>query len=85
MSIDIKSKWYITKKAGGINPCIQGNNKYGLRPFEGSVLPNCIGFATGYLNELLKEKSCHYLGNYKYAEGIKEGAKNSDILISPLP
>lgn len=85
MGIDIRSKWYITKKAGGINPCIEGNNKYKLRPFSGSVLPNCIGFATGYLNELLGLNSCKFLGNYKYAEGIKEGAKNSDCQITTKP
>ena len=83
--IDIKSKWYITKKAGGINPCIEGNNKYKLRPFSGSVLPNCIGLATGLLNSLLGENSCRYLGNYKYAEGIKEGAKNSSCDITSKP
>ena len=85
MSIDIHSKFYITKKAGGINPCIEGNNKYGLRPFSGSVLPNCIGLATGYLNQLLGLSSCKYLGNYKYAEGIKEGAKDSDCQITKDP
>ena len=41
---DIYSQYYITTAYGGWSPCIEGNNNYGLRPFAGSVLPNCVGY-----------------------------------------
>lgn len=41
---DIYSNYYIMQSYGGWSPCIQGNNAHGLRPFAGSVLPNCTGF-----------------------------------------
>ena len=63
MEYDIKAKYYITKENGGWSPCISGNNASGLRPFDGSVLPNCVGWATGRFNELLKLNECKYLGN----------------------
>lgn len=63
MDIDIRSKYYIRKSAGGFSPCIEGNGAFGLRPFSGSVLPNCVGFATGRFNEKLELGSCKYLGN----------------------
>lgn len=55
--MDLKSKYYTTKKYGGYSPCILGNNEYGQRPFPGSVLPNCVGFAWGWWHEIcgLKE------------------------------
>jgi len=67
MDIDIRSKYYIRKSAGGLNPCIEGNNAFGLRPFPGSVLPNCVGFATGDFNRRIfgegENAQCKYLGN----------------------
>ncbi len=60
---DINSNYYIRTSYGGWNPCVLGNNDYGLRPFPGSVLPNCSGFATGRYNELLSLGACPYLGN----------------------
>ncbi|MBO7093570.1 MAG: peptidoglycan-binding protein [Spirochaetia bacterium] len=75
--MDIHSKYYITKPYGGFSPCIQGNPKFGLRPFPGSVLPNCVGYAVGRFNELAGEGSCKYLGNRNAAElydlGISQG------------
>ena len=63
MDFDVTSKYYIRKKEGGWNPCIEGNNKYGLRPFPGSVLPNCVGFGVARFNEKLQMDSCKFLGN----------------------
>lgn len=60
---DINSNYYIRTVNGGWNPCVEGNNDYGLLPFPGSVLPNCSGFATGRYNELLNLSACTYLGN----------------------
>ena len=60
---DIYSNYYIMQSYGGWSPCIQGNNAYGLRPFAGSVLPNCTGFITGYFNEMLDEGYCHWFGS----------------------
>lgn len=68
MEIDIKSKYYIRKAYGGYSPCIEGNNKRGLLPFAGSVLPNCVGWATGRFNELLQLGACTYLGNRNAGE-----------------
>lgn len=79
MNIDIKSKYYITKSFGGWSPCIQGNTRYGLRPFEGSVLPNCVGYSVARFNSLCQEDSCRWLGNRNaselYALGISQGLK----------
>ena len=77
--MDIKSKYYIEKKHGGFNPCIAGNDKYKLRPFEGSVLPNCTGYACGRMNEKLNSGSCKYLGNYKYIEDLIKDAKKDGL------
>lgn len=63
MDIDIRSKYYIRKSAGGYSPCIEGNGAFGLRPFPGSTLPNCVAWATGRMNERLNIGSCKYLGN----------------------
>ena len=56
-------KYFIVKAYGGYSPCIQGNTEYGLRPFVGSVLPNCVGAATGAFNKIIGEDNCDYLGN----------------------
>lgn len=67
MEYNIKSPYYIRKANGGISPCILGNNAYGLRPFAGSTLPNCVAWATGRYNQKVfgdgAEAQCKYLGN----------------------
>lgn len=69
MNIDIHDKHFIRKVNGGYSPCIAGNNARGLRPFDGSVLPNCVGMATGLYNLIAAETdpecktACKYLGN----------------------
>lgn len=64
ISYDIHDKHFIRKANGGYSPCILGNNAYGLRPFNGSVLPNCVSWATGRYNILAGETdNCKYLGN----------------------
>lgn len=63
MEYDIHDKHFITKSYGGCSPCIQGNNAAGLRPFTGSVLPNCVGAATAVFNIKAGEPECKYLGN----------------------
>lgn len=45
---DKYNKYYIQKAYGGYSPCIQG---YPL-DFAGSVLANCVGYATGRFNEI---------------------------------
>ena len=70
MKYDINSKYYIRKAEGGWSPCIEGNNAYGLRPFPGSVLPNCVGWATGRMNEKQNVGSCKYLGNRNAKEFV---------------
>lgn len=42
--MDIYGPYYIQTAYGGYSPCIEGNNAHNLRPFAGSVLPNCVGF-----------------------------------------
>lgn len=66
MEFNIRSPYYITKSYGGLSPCIQGNNAYGLRPFPGSVLVNCVGWASGRYNQLIfgdETPQFKYLGN----------------------
>jgi len=53
-------KYYINRSFGGWNPCIEGNPNN--RPFNGSVLANCIGAATGRFNAL-GGSGWKYLGN----------------------
>ena len=57
------NKYFIVKAYGGWSPCIQGNTAYGLRPFVGSVLPNCVGGATGAYNMTRGKGNCDCLGN----------------------
>lgn len=57
------NKYYIRKTNGGYNPCIGGNTAHGLRPFLGSVLPNCTGYVTGRTAEIIGEKTCKFFGN----------------------
>ena len=61
---DINSNYYIMLSYGGWSPCVEGNNDYGLRPFPGSVIPNCSGFATGRYNERLNLGACTWLGSW---------------------
>lgn len=63
MDYDIRDKHFITKAYGGSSPCIEGNNAAGLRPFTGSVLPNCVGAAVAIANIKAGEPGCKYLGN----------------------
>lgn len=64
MTYDIHDKHFIRKQNGGYSPCIPGNNQYGLRPFEGSTLPNCVAAAVGAYNIKAGETdNCKWLGN----------------------
>ena len=66
MEYNIKSPYYIRKANGGLSPCIEGNNAYGLRPFPGSVLPNCVGAAVAEFNRMIfgdENPQIKYLGN----------------------
>ena len=72
MDYDIHDKHFIRKQNGGYSPCIPGNDKYGLRPFEGSVLPNCVGAAVSIYNIKAGEKdSCKWLGNRNAVDFVK--------------
>lgn len=80
---DIYSNYYKRRVNGGWNPCVEGNNDYGLLPYPGCVLPNCSGFATGRFNELLSLGDCIYLGNadggnfmyFAGLQGLETGTK----------
>ena len=61
--MDIYSPYYIQRECGGYSPCIEGNDAHGLLPFRGSVLPNCVGYATGRWNEVMGLNDCIYLGS----------------------
>lgn len=72
MDYDIHDKHFIRKQNGGYSPCILGNDKYGLRPFEGSTLPNCVSAATGVFNIKAGETdSCKWLGNRNAVDFVK--------------
>lgn len=66
MEYNINSPYYVRKAYGGLSPCVEGNTKYGLRPFKGSVLPNCVGMAVGEFNRMIfgdENPQIKYLGN----------------------
>ncbi len=66
MEYDIHSPYYVRKANGGLSPCIEGNNTYGLRPFPGSVLVNCVGWSSGRFNQKIfgdEHPQFKYLGN----------------------
>lgn len=79
---DIYSNYYRTIATGGWSPCIEGNNAYGLRPFPGSVLPNCVGYTVGRFNELLGLNDCTWLGStdakYMLSLAISQGLQTGD-------
>lgn len=60
---DAGDPYYNTKKTGGYNPCILGNNDKGQRVKGLNVLPNCVGYCVSRFNELGQYGSCKYLGN----------------------
>lgn len=70
---DINSNYYIMTAYGGWSPCVEGNNAHGLRPFPGSVLPNCSGFATGRYNERLNLGACTWLGSWNGGDFLVNG------------
>ena len=83
---DINSNYYITTGYGGWSPCIEGNNQYNLRPFPGSVLPNCSGYATGRFNEIIGEGACTYLGNANGGDFMQfAGLQGLDTGTDPQP
>lgn len=84
MEYDIHDKHFITKAAGGVSPCIPGNNKYGIRPFNGSVLPNCVGAAVAVFNIKAGEEGCKYLGNCN-AVDFTQWPKKQGLKTGPEP
>jgi len=78
---DIYGPFYTQIAYGGYSPCIEGNNAHDLRPFDGSVLPNCVGYIVGRFNEALELDGCDWLGSVdaKYlidlarTQGLKTG------------
>ena len=78
MDINIHDKYYIRKVNGGYSPCIAGNNARGLRPFDGSVLPNCVGLIVGAYNQFAGADGCPFLGNRKRVYHICKDAELTD-------
>ena len=79
---DKTNKYYLTKGYGGYNPCILGNSAH--RYCAGSVLVNCVGYATGRFNEILSNTSCSYLGNTN-AENFYALAKKQGLEVGQTP
>lgn len=78
------NKYYLMRSYGGYSPCVAGNTKHGLRPYKGSVLPNCVGLAVGFYNFLLKDKSCSHLGSAN-AEDFIALAKRQGLEVGTKP
>ena len=76
------NKYYLKKGYGGYNPCILGNKKH--RYCKGSVLVNCVGWATGRFNEIIGAKKCKYLGNTN-AENFMALAKKQGLKVGSVP
>lgn len=81
---DIYGPYYIQRgEWGGYSPCIEGNNAHNLRPFDGSVLPNCVGYIVGRFNEVMDLGDCVWLGSVDakdmldlaISQGLKWGNK----------
>ena len=73
---DLKTKatcpiYYIRQAYGGINTCREGNTSNG-RPFQGSVLPNCTGYAQGRVLEMIGAVA----GNSYAVQGLNNNAKS---------
>lgn len=72
-------KYFNTKAAGGINPCIQGQDASGKCVKGLTVLPNCVGFAVGRYNQIAGTTDCNLLGSTNaenFADlAIKQGLK----------
>lgn len=74
MEYNIRSPYYIRKANGGLSPCIPGNDQYGLRPFTGSVLPNCVGWSSSRFNQKIfgdENPKFEYLGNRNAVDFVK--------------
>lgn len=76
------NKYYLKKGYGGYSPCILGNSKH--RYCKGSVLVNCVGWATGRFNEIGAYKKCKYLGNTN-AENFLSLAKKQGLKTGMTP
>lgn len=74
------NKYYITKKAGGWSPCIEGN----APKFAGSVLKNCVGYGVGRFNEIGGYNKIKYLGNL-YPRAMIAAAKAQGLTVQKEP
>lgn len=75
-------KYYLKKGYGGYNPCVLGNKNH--RYSKGSVLVNCVGYATGRFNAIIGAKKCSYLGNTN-AENFYALAKKQGLSVGNEP
>lgn len=73
------NKFYITKSKGGWSLCIQGKPT----DSECNVLANCVGYACGRFNEIIKEMKYPELNCN--AENFIERAKKLGLAISNIP
>lgn len=78
------NKYFIVRAYGGYSPCIQGNTAHGLRPFPGSVLPNCVGATTGAFNQIAGDPTCKWLGNTN-AKNFAALAKKQGLEVGTVP
>ena len=78
------NKYFIVKSYGGYSTCIQGNDAYGLRPFVGSTLPNCVGAASGAFNWAANCPAFSWLGNTN-AKNFVALAKKQGLEVGNVP
>jgi len=89
---DIKSNpklkpFFISKKSGGLNPCIIVKNQKdnnGVVDDELDVLGNCVACATALFNYYNGEEECKWLGNAN-AKTYISVAQKQGLEISPVP
>jgi len=83
----IMARFFISKKSGGLNPCIvvknQKDNK-GVVDDTLDTLGNCVAFATGMFNFANGEKTCKYLGNTN-AKNYVALAKKQGLTVTSEP
>jgi len=83
----LMSKFFISNKNGGLNPCLivknQKDNK-GVVDDKLDTLANCTAFATGMFNFANGESTCRYLGNTN-AKNFVALAKKQGLTVTQEP
>lgn len=73
------NKYYIHHSKGGYNTCMKINEQ------NGSVIPNCVGYAQGRLLEIMGAKGCNWKLPAGYAEDWYDTAIKNGMTVTDKP